>query len=277
MTDHYAVIGHPISHSLSPVIHSAFAKQTKQDMDYIARDIEPDDLKNGLAQLQAAGFKGVNVTIPFKTQVWKLAHEQSERARYAGAVNTLVFQPDGRLWGDNTDGIGLCHDLTVNHLIELQHKRILLLGAGGAARGVIAPLLSHQPSVLHIANRTADKARQFCQIFADLGPVTASGLNDITGCYDVIINATAASLHGDVPPVPATILAPNSCCYDMMYGQEDTAFIIWAKQHGVQTALDGLGMLVEQAAASFALWRGIRPDTRPVIDSLRIRSSFDAI
>ena len=269
MTDHYAVIGNPISHSKSPLIHTEFAKQTEQDLDYITREIPLDDLASGLNKLQAEGFKGINITVPFKEQAWQIVSNKSEHATRAGAINTIVFNDDGSLYGDNTDGIGLCRDLVDNHKIELKGKRILLLGAGGAARGVIEPLLTYQPAELVIANRTDSKAEDLAQLYNDFGNIVGGGFNDLTGSFDVIINATAASLQGKVPPLPDDILTDNASCYDMMYSDTDTAFITWAKEHGAIKTIDGLGMLIEQAAEAFRLWRSVKPETRSTIKLLR--------
>ena len=269
MTDHYAVIGNPIGHSKSPLIHSAFAKQTGQDLDYISREIALDDLAGGLKHLQIEGFKGINITVPFKEQAWQAVADKSDHAQRAGAINTLVFNNDGTLYGDNTDGIGLCRDLVDNHQIELKDKRILLLGAGGAARGVIEPILSYQPSQLFIANRTASKAQQLADIFTGFGNIQGGGFDELTGSFDIIINATSASLQGKVPPLPNDILNEQASCYDMMYSDTDTAFITWAKQHKADKAIDGLGMLVEQAAEAFRLWRGVKPKTETVIELIR--------
>lgn len=269
MTDHYAVIGNPIKHSKSPQIHAEFARQTAQDLDYTAIEIATDALQACLETLRQQGFKGINVTVPFKEQVWQIVDHRTTRAELAGAVNTVIFRKDGSLSGDTTDGVGLCRDLTENHQLILKNKRILLLGAGGAARGVIEPLLALQPSEIFIANRTASKAEQLAEIFSHLGEVTGGGFAQVSGQYDVVINATAASLQGEVPPLPDQVLAADACCYDMMYGKEDTAFIKWAKQHQAEKTLDGLGMLVEQAAEAFYIWRGVRPQTQAVIRLLR--------
>lgn len=269
MTDHYAVIGNPIKHSKSPLIHTEFAKQTGQDLDYITKEIPLGGLVEGLKQLQAEGFKGINVTVPFKEQVWQALENKSDHATRAGAVNTVVFNDDGSLYGDNTDGIGLCRDLVDNHQIELQNKRLLLLGAGGAARGVIEPLLSYQPTELVIANRTISKAEELAELFAEFGNLSACGFEGLTGSFDIIINATSASLHGEVPPLADDILNDNASCYDMMYSNEDTAFIAWAKQHGAAKTVDGLGMLAEQAAEAFRIWRGVKPETKTVINQIR--------
>lgn len=269
MTDHYAVIGNPISHSKSPLIHTAFAQQTGQDLDYVAREIPLDNLEAGLKQLQAEGFKGINITVPFKEIAWQLVNNKSAHADRAGAINTLVFNDDGSYFGDNTDGIGLCRDLTENNQVELNGKRLLLLGAGGAARGVIEPLLSYAPAELVIANRTASKAHDLATLFNQFGNVHGLGFDQLNGTFDVVINATSASLHGEVPPLPDTLFNDNACCYDMMYSNTDTAFITWAKQHGAAKTIDGLGMLVEQAAEAFRIWRGVKPDTLTVMNTIR--------
>jgi len=269
MTDHYAVIGNPISHSKSPLIHTEFAQQTGQDLDYITREIPLNDLASGLNKLQEEGFKGINITVPFKEQAWQIVTNKSDHACRAGAINTIIFNDDGSRYGDNTDGIGLCRDLVDNHHIQLTEKRILLLGAGGAARGVIEPLLHYQPAELIIANRTVTKAHTLAEMYYDFGTISGSAYDGLTGSFDVIINATAASLQGEIPPLPDTILADNASCYDMMYSNSDTAFIVWAKQRGAYKAVDGLGMLAEQAAEAFKLWRGVQANTQPVIDKIR--------
>jgi len=274
MTDKYAVIGNPISHSKSPLIHSEFARQTGQEIEYTAIEVPVDGLESSLSQLRdVLKLKGINITVPFKEQAWQLVKNKSERAERAGAINTLVFGDDGSVYGDNTDGIGLCRDLIHNHGITLRGKRILLLGAGGAARGVIEPLLSYQPAELFVANRTASKAKDLADLFHDLGNIKAGGFEQISPVFDIVINATAASLQGEVPPLPDDLLADGAACYDMMYSDTDTAFISWARQHSAAQSLDGLGMLVEQAAEAFHIWRGIRPDSGSVIKRLRDRTS----
>jgi shikimate dehydrogenase len=274
MTDQYAVIGHPISHSKSPKIHQAFAKQTGQSLEYRAIDIYPDDVAGQIQQLHdALKLKGLNVTVPFKETMWSLIEDLSDRAHRAGAVNTVVISEDGHLFGDNTDGVGLCRDLLDNHGIQVNGKHILLLGAGGASRGVIEPLLALNPASLFIANRTAQKAVDLAHDFKDLGNINGGGWENITGQFDLLINATAASLQGEVPPISPTVLADGAACYDMMYGDKDTAFVQWAKQHGVTQAFDGLGMLVEQAAEAFFIWRNFRPDSQAVINMLRQKNS----
>lgn len=277
MTDHYAVVGNPIHHSKSPLIHRAFAEQTAENIDYAAIEIPLDALEQSLKQLRdVTKLKGLNVTVPFKEQVWGLANHKSARAERAGAVNTVAFNNNGEMYGDNTDGVGLCRDLTLNHQIELAGKRILLLGAGGASRGVIAPLLDYQPSQLFIANRTAQKASHLAALFADLGPVSGGGFEQIDdAAFDIVINATAASLQGVSLPLSPNVLHSKTCCYDMMYADSDTAFIQWAKHHGAAKSFDGLGMLVEQAAEAFFVWRQVRVETQPVIIQLRSSTNPD--
>jgi shikimate dehydrogenase len=263
MTDRYAVFGHPIAHSKSPQIHAAFARQTGQDMTYEAILAPKDGFAASVAQFIATGGRGANVTVPFKEEAFRLASRLSPRAERAGAVNTLVFG-DGIL-GDNTDGAGLVADLTRNLHCTLAGRRILLLGAGGAARGVIEPLLDQQPAALVIANRTVGRAQELADLFGR--GVSACGLDAPDAPFDLVINATAASLAGELPPLSPRVFTADTLAYDMMYGR-DTPFLAFARSHGAATA-DGLGMLVEQAAEAFWLWRGVRPDTAPVIAALR--------
>jgi shikimate dehydrogenase len=269
MTDHYVVFGNPIAHSKSPLIHRLFAEQTGESLDYQAA-LAPLD---GFAAFAKAFFEhglGANVTVPFKEEAYRLADLLTERGRRAGAVNTLAKQADGTLLGDNTDGAGLVRDLKVNHGIALKDKRILLLGAGGAVRGALEPLLAEEPYVLVIANRTVEKAEQLAKEFAELGPVLPAGYDWLEEPVDVIINATSASLSGELPPIASSLVQPGETfCYDMMYGKEPTAFCRWATEHKAGQAVDGLGMLVEQAAEAFFLWRGVRPDSAPVLAELR--------
>jgi shikimate dehydrogenase len=268
MTDRYAVFGHPIAHSKSPQIHAAFARQTGQDMTYEAILAPIEGFADSVASFVAAGGRGANVTVPFKEEAFRLADRLSPRAQRAGAVNTLLFDADGIL-GDNTDGAGLVADLTRNLRCRLSGKRILLLGAGGAARGVIEPLLDQQPAALVIANRTVGRAQELAKLFDAMNRrgVTACSFDAADTRFDLVINATAASLAGELPPLSPRIFDAGTLAYDMMYGR-DTPFLGFARQHGAATA-DGLGMLVEQAAEAFYLWRGVRPDTAPVISSLR--------
>jgi shikimate dehydrogenase len=269
MIDQYAVIGNPIAHSKSPDIHSAFAQQTGQDIVYgrILGDLE--DFAGEVHDFFAQGGRGLNVTLPFKEHAFQLADELSERAEIAGSVNTLLLATGGELRGDNTDGYGLVRDLAQNHGFAFAGKRILLLGAGGAARGVIWPLLDEGPSSLTIANRTASRAEQLAQRFASFGPIAACGFDALRGSFDLIINATSAGVSGEVPAIADGLLATGGWTYDMFYAKSPTAFVRWGMAQGAIKSLDGLGMLVEQAAESFWLWRNIRPDTAPVIAILR--------
>jgi shikimate dehydrogenase len=264
MTDRYAVFGHPIAHSKSPLIHAAFARQTGQDMTYEAILAPLDGFASSVADFIAHGGRGANVTVPFKEEAFRLADQLTPRAQRAGAVNTLLFEGGGVL-GDNTDGAGLVADLLGNLKRSIGGRRVLLLGAGGAARGVIDPLLAQQPATLVIANRTVVRARELADLF---GPgVSACGFDVPDTPFDLVINATSASLAGELPPLSARIFTPETLAYDMMYGRE-TPFLTFARSLGACTA-DGLGMLVEQAAEAFHLWRGVRPDTAAVIASLR--------
>lgn len=268
MTDRYAVIGNPIEHSKSPLIHARFARQSGQDMEYGRLLGSLDDFIGDVKRFAAEGGRGLNVTVPFKEQAHDLADELGEPARRAGAVNTLLIE-NGRIRGENTDGIGLVRDLTCNHNFNLPGSRILLLGAGGASRGVLFPLLEEQPASIVIANRTASKAHELAAL-ADSDRVTGCGLNELAGKrFDLIVNGTAAGLSGEVPPIPDDCLAEAGWTYDMMYASEPTAFVRWGRARGAGRALDGLGMLVEQAAESFRLWRGLTPDTEAVIRALR--------
>lgn len=268
--DQYAVMGNPIAHSKSPRIHSLFAKQTRQRIVYTAIQVDHGGFKQAVGNFQASGGKGLNITVPFKREAWELVNERSARAQRAGAANTIVFRADGSLYGDNTDGFGMLRDICTNHGGVVTGKRVLVLGAGGAVRGVLAPLLEERPADLVIANRTVDRATELEQEFSALGHVRGCGFDALLGQrFDVVINGTSASLQGDLPPLPADLLAPGALCYDMMYAAQPTPFMRWAQQHGAKLVLDGLGMLVEQAAESFYLWRGVRPDTVPVIAQLR--------
>ena len=267
--DDYAVMGNPISHSKSPSIHTLFAEQTQQSVLYTAIHVDLGGFKQAVGNFVASGGKGLNITVPFKQEAWELVSERSERAERAGAVNTIKIEND-RLFGDNTDGVGLVNDLTINHGIELKNKNILLMGAGGAARGVLVPLLKQNPSSLFIVNRTPDRAKDLALDFSDAGEVQGGGYDAIAELkFDVVINATAASLHGELPPLPDTLLNDNASCYDMMYSAKPTPFMVWATEHNAEKVLDGLGMLVEQAAESFYIWRDVKPETKPVIDQLR--------
>ena len=268
MTDRYAVIGHPIAHSKSPLIHAAFARQCGQDIVYEAILAPLDGFRAAVAAFRAAGGKGLNVTLPFKPEALKLADKPTERARLAGAANTLRFDQDG-VFADNTDGVGLVRDL-MRLGQDLPGRRVLILGAGGAARGVILPLLEAQPACVAIANRTASKAQALAREFSPFGAPIAGGFDDFAGgAFDLVINATSASLGGEGLALPAGLFAPGALAYDMAYGKGETPFLAAARRLGAARLADGLGMLVEQAAESFFLWRGVRPQTAPVLAMLR--------
>jgi shikimate dehydrogenase len=271
MADRYAVMGNPIAHSLSPQIHAQFAQQTQQDLSYEAILAPEDGFAQAVNEFREAGGRGLNVTVPFKQEAWSLASELSERAQRAGAVNTLSLGEAGSIQGDNTDGVGLLRDLTVNHGVSLKDKKILILGAGGAVRGVLVPLLKENPAEIRIANRTRERALELARDFGDLGSVIGCGFDELDSYQpDIVINGTAAGLKGEVPPVPEALFESEPVAYDMMYGKDaPTAFEAWAEACGASLSVDGLGMLVEQAAESFFIWRGVRPDTQPVIESLR--------
>lgn len=273
--DRYAVIGNPVEHSQSPFIHAAFAQATGQLLTY-ERLLAP--LDGFVATVRAfidAGARGANVTVPFKLEAHALADRLTPRAEAAGAVNTLVFGADG-IVGDNTDGVGLVRDIESTLGVSLAGRRVLLLGAGGASRGALLPLMAARPAALFVANRTAVKATELVDGFAaaaaaDGVALAGGGWQDVPAGFDVVINATAGSLQGDVPPLPQGVYAAGALAYDMMYGAQPTVFMTHALANGAARAADGLGMLVEQAAEAFALWRGVRPDTRDVLDALRAR------
>jgi shikimate dehydrogenase len=278
--DEYAVMGNPITHSKSPLIHTAFAEQTRQSIRYRAIQVDPGGFDQAVGNFFAVGGKGLNITVPFKQEAWKLANSLSERARLAGAVNTLKPDDEGKLFGDNTDGIGLVRDLKNNLGVTIADKKILLLGAGGAARGVLSPLVDEHPAQIVIANRTASRAHELAQQFnaqrKNVGLLTGAGFNELGDMqFDIVINATSASLAGDLPPIPADCLANAAIVYDMMYGKNPTPFLVWAKQQGAEQISDGLGMLVEQAAESFFIWRNVKPETQSVIKSIRDKLSAE--
>jgi shikimate dehydrogenase len=270
--DRYALIGHPVEHSKSPLIHAAFARQTQQELDYQALLAPLDGFSDTVRMFRAEGGRGANVTVPFKIEACSLATRLTERAKLAGAVNTFAFVDDA-IVGDNTDGIGLVRDLIVNLACPLAGRHVLLLGAGGAARGVLFPLFQTKPVSLTIVNRTVERAQELRAAFATHAGQTAftsGSFQDLGGWeFDVVINATSASLENEALPMPKNILAPDAFAYDMMYGTGDTPFLSWARTAGVARCSDGLGMLVEQAAECFALWRGVRPNSASVLSKLR--------
>tara|TARA_B110000977_G_scaffold5433_1_gene7734 strand:- start:897 stop:1733 length:837 start_codon:yes stop_codon:yes gene_type:complete len=268
--DKFAVFGNPIKQSKSPIIHTLFAQQYAQHIEYRAVRVELDDFVQATNLFFEGGGAGLNITVPFKHEAFALAHRNSERSLRAGAVNVLTLADDGLIDGDNTDGIGLIRDLIANLGWTVQGLRVLLVGAGGAARGVLEPLLRERPRELLVVNRTAARAAELAVEFAGIGPLEG-GAFDLIGTrqFDLIINATSAGLSGAVPELPSSMLTERSCCYDMVYGAEPTPFLRWSADHAAGAVSDGLGMLVEQAAEAFYIWRQLRPETRPVIDQLR--------
>lgn len=266
--DQYAVFGHPVGHSRSPWLHARFAELTGQSIAYDAIDVPPGAFDGALDDFLATGGKGLNITVPHKLAAFTAADILTPRAQQAGAVNTLALQPHGLL-GDNTDGVGLLRDLQQNLDVLLKGRRILLVGAGGAARGVLGPLLAAQPARLVIANRSSQKAVELAARFAAEGPVAGVGLDAAEGPFDLVINATSASLADAVPALDPAVIGAGTFCYDMAYAAGPTAFMRWASAHGAAAVADGLGMLVEQAAASFELWRGVRPPTVKALAELR--------
>jgi shikimate dehydrogenase len=266
--DRYAVIGHPVAHSRSPRIHALFAAQTGQSLVYERIDATPQQFLAVARGFFAAGGRGLNVTLPHKQAASALCTHLTTRARQACAVNTLKAGDGGELLGDNTDGAGLVRDLEQNLGLAVGGRRLLLLGAGGAVRGVLGPLLERGPAEVVIANRTPERARQLAAQFAAGVPIRGCGLAQSGADFDLIINGTSASVTGELPALPPGIVRPGTVCYDMAYGHEDTVFVRWARAQGAARAVMGLGMLVEQAAESFLLWRGVRPQTAPVLATL---------
>ena len=266
--DRYALVGHPVEHSRSPLIHTVFARQTGQRLTYEIIDAEPPAFETAVRGFGAAGGKGMNVTVPHKEAAFALCSRSSEAATAAGAVNTISIA-DGVLTGHNTDGIGFIRDLTVNLRQSLAGARIVVLGAGGAARGIIGPLLKENPSELTLANRTKERADELVAKLGGSSLVarTFAELADLAPA-DFLINATSAGLKGEPPPFPVSLVSPQTFCYDLVYGSNDTPFVVWAKTHGAARAVHGWGMLVEQAAESFAIWRGVRPDTKPLLKQI---------
>ena len=266
LIDKYAVFGHPISHSKSPRIHQLFAEQTRQNLSYTAQDVPADQFISSVEHFFTQGGKGLNCTVPLKELAWKYADRLSDRARLSQAVNTLALETDGKIFGENTDGIGLVKDLTVNHQIKLSGCRVLILGAGGATRGILPSLFEQQPEHIAIANRTPVKAEQLSSEFKDLGNISSIEFTQLIHLqFDLIINATSASLSGQLPPLPDKLLAESGCCYDLAYSNQATAFVAWGRSQHAHKSVDGLGMLVEQAAEAFKLWRGTHPETIDII------------
>jgi shikimate dehydrogenase len=274
--DRYAVVGHPVAHSRSPFIHARFAAATGQRLVYDLIDIPPGEFRERVDAFAADGGRGLNVTLPYKFEALDYAETLTDRARDAGAVNTLAWRADGSVLGDNTDGAGLVRDLEQNLGCALAGSRVLLLGAGGAARGALPALAAAGPGAVVVANRTHARAVALAADFAHRVAVEAREFDALEGRFDLVINATAASIEDAVPPVPARVVDGGTLCYDMMYGAVPTAFLRWAAAAGAGRRADGIGMLVEQAAESFALWRGVRPETGPVLAALRAQLAAEA-
>lgn len=270
MINRYTVIGQPIAHSLSPIVHQLFGELTQRKIKYTRTEATPETFENTVLELRASGAKGCNVTAPFKELAVTVCDRLSPGAAHAGSVNTIQMSRDGSLAGHNTDGVGLVADIVTNKRHTIKDKKVLILGAGGAARGIVAPLLKADPSKLYIANRTAHKAESLVARFADLGNVAAGGYDTLAerGHFDLIVNATSSSLAGSMPELPNSIAALGALAYDMTYAAGDTAFMLWAKERNIE-GVNGLGMLVEQAAESFLIWEGVRPKTRMVYPRLR--------
>ncbi len=269
---YYAVIGKPVTHSKSPLIHTLFAQQSGQALVYEAIEVDEDKFEAFVADFFSKQGAGLNITVPYKEKAFALVNRCSPRATLAKAVNTLFLDEENKLYGDNTDGWGLVTDIKLNHGFSIKAKRILILGAGGAVRGALGALVAEHPSSISIANRTLSRAEQLCHEFAHFAELTAHTYQTIgSQQFDLIINGTSLGLSGEIPPINPELIAADACCYDMMYGDSDTAFVSWAKKQGAALCLDGLGMLVEQAAEAFTIWHGTRPDTASVIAHLRSR------
>ena len=267
MIHHLAVFGHPVGHSKSPLIHQAFARQVGIEIRYDKIEAPLTGFGAAARTFLAAGAKGFNITVPFKFDAYRLADSVSARARHAEAVNTMLVLADGQLFGDNTDGPGLVTDLTVNLGWQLRGKRVLVLGAGGAVRGVLGDLLAVEPACLHLWNRTPAKAAALVDQFS--GPLRVPSNDELASAYDIVINGTSAGLTGGLPDIPAGTIGPNSHVYDMVYSDTTTAFNQWSQAHLAAATSDGLGMLVEQAALAFEVWFDLQVETKPVIDLLR--------
>jgi shikimate dehydrogenase len=267
--DRYALVGHPVEHSRSPLIHQLFARQTRQNLSYELIDAEPKSFEAAVRGFAAAGGRGLNVTVPHKEAAFALVDEISEPAKAARAVNTISFVA-GKLRGENTDGVGLIRDLVVNQRVKLPGLRVLLLGAGGAARGIVGPLLAARPAELVIANRTKTRADALVEQFGKPAALRAVAFGELASlaAFDLLINATSAGLKGEAPPFPGALVGPDSIGYDLVYSVKDTPFVAWAREHGAARALQGWGMLIEQAAEAFFIWRGVRPNTKPILKQL---------
>ena len=269
--ERYGVMGYPVSQSRSPLIHRLFSMQMNQRIQYELLQVSPEQLETAILQFRRTGGKGLNITVPHKSEVVRLVDHLSDRAAAAGAANTLSFKKN-EVYGDNTDGVGLIRDLTINQDVTIEDARILILGAGGATRGIVGPLLEMKPELLQVANRSMGKAQMIADIFASAGPVNACQFDavPVVKPYDIIINATSAGLKGEEPPWPSAAISTDTFCYDLSYGLKPTPFSTWAKDAGAKKSVMGWGMLVEQAAESFNIWRGVRPETGPVLKKMNV-------
>ncbi len=267
--DRYALVGHPVDHSRSPLIHQLFARQTGENLTYELIDAAPEQFETAVLGFAAAGGLGMNVTVPHKEAAFELCKSHGKEARAARAVNTISFTSGG-MQGDNTDGTGFIRDLTINHERAIANRRVLLLGAGGAARGIIGPILDQQPEALVVANRTIERARALADELGTPDGLTVCRFDELdeAGEFDIVINATSAGLKGEQPPFPESLVRSGTFCYDLAYSLKPTPFVVWAEANGAGRAVQGWGMLVEQAAESFAIWRGMRPETRPILEKL---------
>jgi len=269
--DKYAIIGNPVKHSLSPKIHQLFGRQTEIDFEYIKIEAPLYGFADIVFKFRDDGGKGCNITIPFKSEAFALATQVGDNARLARAVNCFLFHEDNTIFGDNFDGIGLVEDLVNHHQYKISQKKILIIGAGGATQGIIAPLLEKAPSEIVVANRTAEKAYALAKQFAEKGPITGIDLTALPNTpFDLIIHATSLGHLNQLPHLPDGLISQNTFCYDLSYGLAAKPFLDWAQAQGAKEITDGIGMLVEQAAATFYLWHGIYPDTKPVLASLRV-------
>ena len=267
---HFAVFGNPVKHSKSPQIHQLFAQQFDIPLRYEAIQVDSGCLEEAVREFAKLGGQGLNITVPYKEEAFQIAAHLTERARVCQSVNTLSFDEELQIYGDTTDGQGLINDLVINNDVELKDTSVLVMGAGGTVRAILQPLLQQKPEVLTIVNRTVSRAQSLAIQFSNEGVVSACSYDDLKRQrFDIIINATTLSLQGEVPPLPDGLLKADACCYDLMYADTDTTFMQWAKKQGARIVLDGLGMLVEQAAESFSIWHGVKPDTQPVLDTLR--------
>ncbi len=266
----YAVFGNPIKHSKSPQIHTLFARQTDIPLHYQAIEVPSDRFDENVRYFASLNGKGLNITVPFKEEAYALCDSLTPRAKTSGSVNTIWFDEHEKIYGDTTDGKGLINDLTINHAVDLKNKSILILGAGGSVKAILEPICEQNPKNIIIANRTVSRAEELANIFTNFKNIEACSFDDLSSSsFDIIINGTSLSLAGELPPISSTVITSDTCCYDLMYSDTETIFMSWCSDQGASKVIDGLGMLVEQAAESFLIWHGVKPETAPVIKSLR--------